>query len=480
MSGNRLLVAVLAGLALLASPAAAQEKPEKIRELLRRYHEAGQFNGSALISEQGRVIYRGSFGLANYEWNIPNTPETKFRLGSITKAFTAMLVLQLVEQGELRLDDKVIQYLPEFKKTGGRITIDQLLTHTSGLPDYNNLPDEFRMVQSGLLSPAEIIHRIAEYDLLFEPGTKFGYSNDGYRVLGAIIEKVTSKSYEQVLRENILASAGMENTGYSSRTAVLPKRAAGYMKRLAGLETAAFYEPSPASGMYSTVDDLYRWNQALDGEKLLQPNHKALVWSISPYGNAYGWHVSKVKVGEKREKLKQMSEGAVFGYFARFVRLPEDNHLIILLTNVRASTNYLPDVEQGVISILYGEPYKAPQRSIAETMLATFRQAGIGAALQQYRELKPQQPESYNFAENELNMLGYEFLRVKKLKEAIEVFKLNTETYPRSANAYDSLGEAYMAAGDDQNAIANYQKSVELDHKNTNGIQMLKRLRSKP
>ena len=443
------------------------------------YHNVGQFNGAVLVAEHGKVIYRKGFGFANYEWNIPNSPDAKFRIGSITKSFTAILTLQLVEQGKLKLEGKVTDYLPNYsRKTGDRITVNQLLTHTSGLPDYNDVPDFFRAVQSGSLNNDEIIKRISEYDLLFEPGAKFSYSNDGYRVLGAVIEKVTGKSYAQVLQENILNPLKMKNTGYSNRNAVLSKRAAGYRKRLAGLENAQFYEASPASGMYSTVDDLFLFDEALYTDKLLSQKSKDLMWQVAPSGNAYGWQVSKIALGQNENGFKVMTEGAVFGFFARSVRLPQEKQTIILLANVRAATNFLPDIERGLISVLYSKPYASPKKSIAETLFVAVKQNGIESALRQYRDLKREQFDSYSFAENELNSLGYQLLNMQKVEEAIEIFKLNVEAYPQSSNAYDSLGEAYLVNGDKELAIKNYQKSVELNPQNTNGIEMLRKLRS--
>lgn len=446
-----------------------------------RYYTAGQFNGAALVVERGRVIHKKAFGYADFEWKIPNTPDTKFRIGSITKSFTAILTLQLAERGKIKLDDPVTDYLPDFSiKTAGKITIRQLLTHTSGLPDYNRVPDVFRAVHSGLLSNAEILRRISEYDLLFEPGTNFNYSNDGYRVLGAIIEKVSGKSYEQVLRENILGPLNMSNSGYISRTKLLERRALGYRKRLSGLENAQFYEASPASGMYSTVEDLLLWQQALYSDKLLSEKYKDLMWSIAASGNAYGWLVSEKRlVNGRSNKRLVKSEGAVFGYFAWTLRIPEDKHLIILLTNVRAAENYLPNISDEIINILYDQPYQYPKKSIAETLLSTFARRGIVATLEQYRELKSKQFAAYNFVESELNDLGYELINRGKLKEGIEVFKLNVEVYPQSANAYDSLGEAYMKSGDKERAIINYQKSVELNPKNSTAVEILKTLKPK-
>ena len=457
-----------------AQPRANSSEAKKIDSLMRLYHQAGQFNGVVLVRERDQVIYRKAFGYANFEWNVPNSPETRFRIGSLTKSFTTILTLQLIEQRKLKLDAKITEYLPNFSaKTGDRITVNQLLTHTSGLPDYNNVPEFFRLVHSGLLTEAEILKKVSEYDLLFEPGTKFGYSNDGYRVLGAIIEKVAGRPYAEVLKERVLDVAGMRNSGYVNRTAIVSERATGYRKPLARLEIAPYYEASPASGMYSTLDDLSRWAQALDGESLLSSKSKALMWSISPYGNAYGWHVSKAADGQG---VKIMSEGAVPGFFARFVKLPNNKGTIILLTNIRGSTNFLPQIEEGIANIFLGKTYELPKKSLAEVLYATLQANGISAAVNQYRELKRADRLAFNFAESELHDLGYELLRIKRVADAIEIFKLNIEAYPKSSDAYDSLGEAYANIGDKERTIENYRKSVELNPSNENAIQMLKKL----
>lgn len=471
-----LLIAVATGI-VAPGYGVAQTKAQKVNRLLSLYSSAGQFNGAALVSENGKIVFRGSFGNANLEWGVPNTPDTKFRIGSITKSFTAILALQLVEQGKLKLDGKITHYLPDFSpRNGDRITINQLLTHTSGLPDYNNVPEFFRLVQSGLLSDADILKRISEYDLLFEPGTKFNYSNDGYRVLGAIIERVTVKSYEQVLRENILDPIGMKNSGYASRNLVVSKRAYGYQKSLTGIENAPYYEASPASGMYSTVDDLYLWGQVLEGNRVLSPGSNSLIWSVSPYGNAYGWLISKLPTGPGDNNIKIMSEGAVFGFFARFVIVRRDNYKIILLTNVRGGTNYLPEIEEGITNILDGKPYRSPKPSIAEFLLSIIQRQGVEQAVREYHVLKSARFEAYNFGVNELNNLGYLLIRSRKISEAIAIFKLNTEAYPQSSNAFDSLGEAYMLSGDRERAILSYQRAAELNPQNSNAVEMLKRL----
>jgi CubicO group peptidase (beta-lactamase class C family) len=213
--------------------------------MLSLYQKYGQFNGSALVADNGKVIYKKGFGLANMEWDIPNAPDTKFRLGSITKQFTATLILQLVEQGKIKLDGKLIDYLPEYRKdTGAKVTIHNLLSHTSGIPSYTSLPGFFQNVSRNPYTVDEFIKKYASGDLEFEPGTKFVYDNSGYFLLGAIVEKVTGKPYEQVLKENIFDPLGMKNTGYDHWGTILNKRATGYSRSPRGFQTASYLDMS--------------------------------------------------------------------------------------------------------------------------------------------------------------------------------------------------------------------------------------------
>src|SRR6185436_13682312 len=234
----------------------AQDHAAKIQELLSLAHKYRQFNGSVLVAENGKVVYKGAYGLANMEWDIPNTPDTKFRLGSITKQFTATVILQLVEQGKIKLDAKLTDYLPEYRKdTGDKVTIHNLLTHTSGIPSYTSLPGFFQNVSRNPFTVDDFIKKYASGELEFEPGTKFVYDNSGYFLLGAIIEKVTGKPYEQVLKENIFDPLGMKNSGYDRWGTILNKRATGYARTPKGFQPAAYLDmsiPYAAGSLYST------------------------------------------------------------------------------------------------------------------------------------------------------------------------------------------------------------------------------------
>lgn len=476
ISLKSLVLGVLIGVAFQAH-AFAQEKVNKIDEVVSLYHKYGQFNGAVLVADNGKVLYKKGFGMANMEWNIPNEPDTKFRLGSITKQFTASLILQLVEQGKIRLDGKVSDYLPDYRKdTGAKITIHHLLSHTSGVPNYTAAPGFFESVSRNPFKVDDFVKKYASGDLEFEPGAKFSYSNSGYFLLGAIVEKVTGKPYEQVLKEKITEPLGMKNTGYDHYDTVLSKRAAGYVKTPRGYENAPYLDmtiPYAAGSLYSTVEDLFLWDQALYGEKVLSAASKELMFKPNLENYGYGFGIRKATLGPTKLVVPVIEHnGGINGFSTTIVRLVGDRRLVVLLDNT-AQGRYLDGIVLAITNILYDQPYEAPKQSIAELLLKTLVDKDVASAVKQYRELKATRANEYDFREAQLNTLGYQLLQMKKVAEAIEIFKLNVEAYPQAANTYDSLGEAYMTHGDKELAITNYKKSLELDPKNTGAIRTL-------
>jgi len=476
LRSTRLLFVAL--LLLCQSTLMAQDKAAKIQEVLTLAHKYRQFNGSALVAENGKIIYKGAFGMANMEWSIPNTPDTKFRLGSITKQFTSTLVMQLVEQGKIKLDGKLSDYLPDYRKdTGQKITVHHLLTHTSGIPSYTGLPNFFADVSRNPYKVDEFVKKYASGDLQFEPGSKFAYNNSGYFLLGAIIEKVTGKPYEQVLQENIFDPVGMKNSGYDHYSTILSKRAAGYEKTSSGYTNAPYLDmsiPYAAGSLYSTVEDLYLWDQALYTDKLISAKSKELMYTPFLEKYAYGWGVADASFKQNDQPIPQIAHnGGINGFSTVIVRFPREKNLIVLLDN----TGQPMDSLSGKLArILYTQPYELPKMSIVAVLDKTISDKGIEAAVTQYRELKLKESATYDFGEQELNQLGYALLRAGKIKEAVEIFKLNVETYPKAANPYDSLAEAYLSLNQRDLAIANYKKSLELDPGNKNAVEALKRL----
>jgi CubicO group peptidase (beta-lactamase class C family) len=459
--------------------ALAQDHAAKIQEVLTLANKYRQFNGSALVAENGKVIYKGGFGLANMEWNIPNTPDTKFRLGSITKQFTAMLTLQLVEQGKIKLDGKLSEYLPDYRKDiGEKVTIHHLLTHTSGIPSYTSQPGFLQNVSRNPYKVADFVKQYASGNLEFEPGTKYSYNNSGYFLLGAIVERVTGKTYEQALKEMIFDKVGMKNSGYDLHDPLIPKRASGYAKMASGYGNAAYLDmsiPYAAGSMYSTVEDLYLWDQALYTDKLLTPASKELMYKPFLENYAYGWIVRDASFKVKDQPVPIITHGGgINGFTTTIVRFPNEKNLIVILDNTGSQN--LNQLSNSIAKIIYDQPYDLPKMSIAEVVEKTIAESGIEAAVALYRDLKVKSAATYNFAEPELNVLGYRLMQTGKIKEALEIFKLNVEAYPQGFNTYDSLAEAYMNMNQRDLAITNFKKSLELNPQNTNAAEMLKKL----
>jgi CubicO group peptidase (beta-lactamase class C family) len=459
------------------------EKAAKIDEVLTAANKNRLFNGTVLVAENGKVIYKKGFGKANMEWNIPNTPDTRFRLGSITKQFTATLILQLVEQGKIKLDGKITDYLPDYRKdVGEKVSIHQLLNHTSGIPSYTSMPNFETEASRNPYKVADFVKKYASGELEFEPGSKFSYNNSGYFLLGAIIEKVTGQTYEQVLKDKILDPLGMKNTGYDHHGTILEKRASGYEKTGDGYRNASYLDmslPYAAGSLYSTVEDLYLWDQALYTDRVLSAQSKDLMYKPHLDDYAYGWQIAKAKLGTGTETAAAIKHGGgINGFNTMIVRYPAQKNLIVLLDNTSQGRN-LDQVERELTNILYNQPYNLLKMAISDVILNTIQAKGLDAGLAQYRELKSKQATAYDFSEPELNRVGYQLLALKKVKDAVEIFKLNVAEYPQGFNTYDSLGEAYMTDGNTELAIRNYKKSLELNPQNTGATAMLMRLENK-
>ena len=327
---------------------------------MRSRFAAGEFNGVALVARREKVLYQRAFGLANREWNVPNDPETKFEIGSMTKQFTAMLVLQLVNEGKISLDGHVSDSLPYYRQdTGRRVTISELLSHESGVPNFTALPGFLDGPESRMhYGVQEFVTKYCSGELEFEPGTKFNYSNSGYFLLGAILEQVSGKSYESLLQERIFGPLGMKNSGYTHSETVIPHRAAGYERSDSGFKNARFYDmssPFSAGALYSTVDDLFVWDQALYDERLLPAKLRDLMFKPNLDNYGYGWGILVPAVGAPyaRESIP-MHGGAIFGFQSVIVRIIHHHELIVLLDN--SDSQKLLDIALQIRRVLAGSP----------------------------------------------------------------------------------------------------------------------------
>lgn len=460
----------------------SQTKNDKLDELLGKYHEYGQFNGSVLVTEKGKVVYKKGFGMANMEWDIPNMPNTKHRLGSVTKQFTAMLILQLAAQDKLDLHAPITKYLTEYpKESGDKITTHHLLTHSSGIPNYTSFPGFFEEVSLNPYKPDAFVKKFQDKSLEFAPGEKFNYSNSGYFLLGLIIEKVTSKTYEKMLHDNIFTPLGMHDSGYDNHDNILKNRATGYEKNGNSFVNSKYLDmsiPYAAGSMYSTVEDLYIWDQALYTNKLLPQKYMDLFFYpfISAFGNsyyAYGWGVEKEAIGNSADSVAVVSHGGgINGFNTIISRSTTDKSLVVLLNNTGGAP--LDQMTTAIRGIMNGKSYDLPKKSLAFDLLSVIQTKGIKEGLIYFNANKGSKEIDLN--ENEMNLIGYQLMKDGQVEEAAQVFKLNIEAFPKSFNVYDSYAEVLMNLGKNEEAIKNYKISVEMNPANQNGIDMLKKL----
>ena len=459
-----------------------QTKNEQLDKLFNTYEEYGKFNGSVLITDHGSIVYKKGFGMANMEWNIPNKPNTKHRLGSVTKQFTAMLILQLAAKGKLDLQAPISKYLPDYpKKNGDKITTHHLLTHSSGIPNYTSFPKFFAEKSRDPYKPDEFVKQFEDKDLEFTPGEKFNYSNSGYFLLGVLIEKLTGKTYEQMLQDNIFTPLNMKETGYDNHADILKNRATGYEKNGNNFVNSNYLDmsiPYAAGSLYSTVEDLYLWDQALYTTKLLPQKYMDLFFKpyIPAFDNfhyAYGWAVGKEAIGNTTDSLSVTSHGGgINGFNTNFSRSISDKSMVVLLNNTGGAP--LNEMTRAIRGIMNGKTYDLPKKSLANDLLRVIQAKGIDAGIVHFNTNKDS--DAFDLNEREMNQIGYQLLGNDSIKVAAQVLKLNKEAFPKSSNAYDSYGEALMKLGDKEGAIKNYKISVNLNPANQNGIDMLKKL----
>lgn len=325
----RLLIKIFFFLATIT----ANGQVERISKILDEIDSKEHLSGVILVGQGGQIIYQKAYGTANQSFSIANNLDTKFLLGSLTKQFTATLVMQQVETGKLNLDAQLTKYLPDFRKeTGDKITIRHLLTHTHGIPNADQT-DRYKP-----MTKEEFVKRYCETDLEFSPGTQFKYSDIvGYYLLGVILEKVTNNDFAKLLEEKIFQPLGMKNTGYYSQEVIRQNFATGYLQKVNGFSNAPYWDMSQsfsAAGVYSTVGDLLMWDKALRKTQLI--SEKGLNTIFTPYNDkiryGFGWFINDPEInGAKR--LFAGHTGGASGYKSEIMRGIDDDIVVIYLSN---------------------------------------------------------------------------------------------------------------------------------------------------
>jgi CubicO group peptidase (beta-lactamase class C family) len=350
---TRLLASALLTLfAPLAFPAAdpSNDLTARIDKISQAYVDRQEFMGAVLAAHGDKVTFTKSYGSANLELNVPNTRTTKFRIGSITKQFTAACILLLEERGKLGVDDPIAKYYADAPATWSKVTLKHLLQHTSGIHSYTDDPT-FGTFTKLPNTPEAIVSRVRDKPLEFETGTRFQYSNTGYILLGMVIEKVSGQKYTDFLQANVLDPLGLKDTGYDVNALVLPQRAAGYSRKDGRIRNSTYLDmtvPYSAGALYSTVDDLLRWERGLFGGKLLSKASLAKMTTPGDQGEKdYGFGLF---IQKKDNHAEIQHGGAIHGFNAQLTYLPDRDYVIVALSNLNGPVDKLVGEIAAVLS----------------------------------------------------------------------------------------------------------------------------------
>ena len=439
----------------LAQPA-PRPKPQldglemKVDNLIRDYAALDIFSGVVLIADNGRPIYQKAFGMADRSKKIKNTLNTKFDIGSMNKTFTDVVLLQLMDEGKLSIEDPVGKFLPAFSKGDfGKITIEMLMTHSSGLGQYYDRPGFFEAPASEK-DIASLVKSIQTMPLMFEPGNGQEYSNSGYILLGATIEAITGKSYFDNVRERIVEPLGLKNT-WLTRTGV-PDRSIGYLKTMTGgiRDNISFNEPAnPDGGFMSTALDVMTfYREYYNGTTLLSEEAKMR----GPFFNMIQPH--------RTTGAAIPHAGGANGINAVNMEIMRDGITIVVLANMDEPV--AEKISFGILAIIRGQEPDAPALPVMQEVYQAYTEHGIKYVKQHFERLTknahPADPKAVI-----LNQMGYNMLFSGNLSAALEMFKLNTELFPDDPNVWDSHGEALRKKGDRDAALTSYRKALALD-----------------
>ncbi len=477
-------LAVTAVLAVSTVQAEDGNVDARIDELMRRYHALDQFNGTVLVASNDETVLAHGYGPANREWDVPNDTDTKFHIGSVTKSFTTVLIMQLIAEGEFAADTPIGDILPYYRKdTGARVTVEHLLTHTDGIPNYTASTEFWQSYENGVpYSTPEFVRRYCSGDLEFAPGADYRYGNSGYSILGAIIEEVTGQDYGHVLEQRILSPLGMHDTGEARAGVVSERRASGYEIGVDGYRPAQpVHKPLFAAGsIVSTVEDLLRYDRALYTDDILDARSKRIVFErrdgASQGRFAYGWNVGEMRLpGDGGRVRFHSTNGEINGFNAALIRLIDDGYFITLLNN--SGETDLFEMISGIVSLLYGGTAAEPAPRVRDRFYRLIRERSLADAVAYYREQKELVPDDYLFFPWPLRILASQMLQDGNVDAAITLYRLNIDTHGRDAKSYEGLAEAFVRKGDTEAAIENLELSLQLNGENAYAAELLDRLR---
>jgi len=427
----------------------AQSKTAVIDSMIHRTNRLGLFSGNVLVVDHGQTIYKTAIGFTDATKQKNLTEQYRFHIGSIAKEFNAVGIMMLKEQGKLKLDDKVSQFIPELPKWADSVSIKNLLQYTSGVPDV-----KWKTVKGDADNMADLM-KFTKLD--FKPGTNYNYNNNNVFLQRRIIERITGMPFNKFVEEKLLKPAGM-NTAVIDPDDNTPLMAISYNNNLK--KGDLIY---PITGWVAvTLADFYKWEQALESFKLITPESTRELLIPYSLGKQCGLGGGSM-TGNKLSYHKH--DGSSVQYQALLIGSADKGRAIILMTNNRQNNIY--DIGNAIEAILDGKPYQQPKKPILGTFDKQLDSLNAAQILAFYNDLKAKHANDYGFEnESTLNEIGYYLLNKKRVDDAINVFTYNVKLFPSSGNLYDSLGEAYYAKGDKQNALINYKKAYRLDPAN--------------
>lgn len=432
--------------------------------IMRAYHAYNMFDGAVLVAEDGKVVYKKAFGLANREWNVANTTDTKFMIGSISKPLTAMLVLTQVQKGLVRLDGKLADYLPEFRgKPAGDVTIRQLLNHTSGLPNYDIIKDFFPRISRQYFDRSDYVKLYMDSSLAFIPGTKYNYSSWGYFTLGYMLERLSGRSYSQLMKEEIFDKLGMKSSGSYYHTQVVSKRATGYDYTVGGYSSSDFRDQSNTMGtgdIYSTVEDLFRLHLGITNHTLIDKSltEAMLTPGIKPADYGLGWFNKSFKYTDTDSVRVNFHLGMTDGFIAFFLRIPSSNSMVVILCN-SSPTDFF-GITRNLVSLLHNRPVKI-KKPLHKTVESEIGKKNATAAAETYRRLKAD-TANYSIDWISMNFIADQLLQQKRYEEARIIGELNAAEFPNKDLVMVTMGNIYLKLNRKEEAINYYKKALAI------------------
>jgi CubicO group peptidase (beta-lactamase class C family) len=490
---------MLAAAALAALAAAAPEPPgagevakrmaASFDPIARRAVEDHGLPGLVVgVVAGGRLAWSGAWGVRNVGGTEPLTTRSLFHMASVTKPFVGTAVMQLVEQGGVELDAPVVRYLPYFALADPRaalITVRQMLSHTSGMPDVRDYEWEKAVADEGALE--RYVRGLGREEMIAAPGERFRYSNMAYEVLGHLVAKVSGETFEGYVKAHILAPLGMkDSTVFKPEADPALTTTPHVLDGQLAVAPSAVYPYNrmhgPSSTLHSNVPDMARFALAnlrrgeLDGRRILKSESYDVLWK--PTGDASRPVAISWFQGENAGRRTVGHGGGDTGYRSNLLLLPDEGVAVIAMCHFDGCP--VGGLTNAALDVALGLPARSVPRSLYLALGRTVLARGAAAAVGQYRELKATAAAEYDFGERVLNGLGYWLLGRDRATDAIEIFKLNVEAYPESANVYDSLGEAYRKAGQRDLSLANYRKALERDPQNEGAIRAIRELEAQP